>query len=281
VTAIFFGLATALAWGVTSQCSARSSRIMGAAPTLAFVSLFGLVLSLPFAVSDSRTGVATTDILWTGLAGLGNVVGLLLLYAAVRRGKVGIAAPIVATEGAVVAVIAILAGEAVDPVVLGLFVLVVSGVVMATLDLDPAEGQYPVTRRFLVLVILGSIAFGVGLYSAARVAGIVPGGWIVASARVVGVAVVTLPLLLAGRLKLARAALPWIVITAIAEVVGYWMYVLGSRADIAITAILASQFGAVTAVGAYFFLGERLSRLQRIGVAMVCAGVGLLAWVDA
>jgi uncharacterized membrane protein len=281
VTAIFFGLATALAWGVTSLCSARSSRIMGAAPTLAFVSLFGLVLSLPFAVSDSRTGVAASDIVWTGLAGLGNVMGLLLLYAAVRRGKVGIAAPIVATEGAVVAVIAILAGEAVDPLVLALFVLVVTGVVLATLDLAPAEGQYPVTRRFLVLVVLASAAFGVGLYSGGRVAGIVPGGWIVASARIVGVAFVTLPLLLAGRLKLARAALPWIVITAIAEVVGYWMYVLGSRTDIAVTAILASQFGAVTAVGAYFFLGERLSRLQRIGVAMVCAGVGLLAWVDA
>jgi drug/metabolite transporter (DMT)-like permease len=109
----------------------------------------------------------------------------------------------------------------------------------------------------------------------------VPGGWIVASARIVGVAIVTMPLLLGGRLKLARAALPWIVITAIAEVVGYWMYVLGSRTDIAVTAILASQFGAVTAVGAYFFLGERLSRLQRLGVAMVCAGVGLLAWVEA
>jgi drug/metabolite transporter (DMT)-like permease len=200
VTAIFFGLATALAWGITSLCSARASRIMGAAPTLAFVSLFGLILSIPFAVSDSRTDVSSTDILWAGLAGLGNVVGLLLIY---------------------------------------------------------------------------------GLYSGGRVAGVVPGGWIVASARIIGVGIVTLPLLASGRLRLARAALPWIVITAIAEVIGYWMSVLGSRADIATTAILASQFAAVTAIGAYFFLGERLSRLQRVGVLIVCVGVGMLAWVEA
>lgn len=261
MTAVFFGLATALAWGVTSLCSARASRIMGAAPTLAFVS--------------------RTDILWAGLAGLGNVVGLLLLYLAVRRGKVGIAAPIVATEGAIVAIIALLAGETLDPLVGGLLALVVVGVVLATLDLSPGDDQYPVTRRFLTLVILGSVAFGVGLYSGGRVAGVVPGGWIVASARIIGVAIVTVPLLVSGRLRLARAALPWIVITAIAEVVGYWAYVLGARADLAVTAILASQFGAVTAVGAYLFLGERLSRLQRIGVAAVCLGVGSLAAVQA
>ena len=281
MTAIFFGLATALAWAVTSLCSARASRITGAAPTLAFVSLFGLVVSLPFAVADWRTGVATVDILWAGLAGFGNVVGLLLLYAAVRRGKVGIAAPIVATEGAIVAVIAVLAGEALAPAAAVLLAVVVIGVVLATLDLGPGEDQYPVTRSFLALAILGSIAIGVGLYSGGRVASTVPGGWIVASSRVVGVAIVALPLLVSGRLKVARPALPWILITAIAEVAGYWMYVLGARADVAVTAVLATQFSALTAVGAYFFLGERLSPLQRIGVALVCIGVGLLAAIQA
>jgi drug/metabolite transporter (DMT)-like permease len=281
VTAIFFGLATALSWGVTSLCSARASRITGAVPTLAFVSLFGLIVSIPLAVADSRSGVATADILWAGLAGLGNVAGLLLLYIAVRRGKVGLAAPIVATEGAIVAVIALLTGETVDALVIGLLALVVVGVVMATLDLRPTADQYPVTARFLALVILGSIAFGIGLYSGGRVAGIVPGGWIVASARIIGVTIVTIPLFASGGLTLSRAALPWILITAVAEVIGYWMYVLGSRADLAVTAILASQFGAVTAVGAFLFLGERLSRLQRLGVAILCVGVGLLAWVRA
>jgi drug/metabolite transporter (DMT)-like permease len=281
VSAIFFGFATALAWSITSLCSARASRITGAAPTLAFVSLFGLIISLPLAVADWRTGVATIDILWAGLAGLGNVLGLLLLYAAVRRGKVGIAAPIVATEGAIVAVIAVIAGEQLAPAVAALLAVVVVGVVLATLDLGPSEDQYPVTRGFLALAILGSIAFGVGLYSGGRVAGSVPGGWIVASSRVVGVAIVTLPLLLSGRLRVARAALPWIAITAIAEVVGYWMYVLGARTDVAVTAVLATQFSALTAVGAYVFLGERFSRLQRVGVALVCVGVGLLAAIEA
>lgn len=44
---------------------------------MAFVTLFGLILSLPFAIADWRTGVAPADILWAGLAGLGNVVELL------------------------------------------------------------------------------------------------------------------------------------------------------------------------------------------------------------
>jgi len=281
VTALLFGLATALAWGVTSLCSARASRIMGAAPALAFVSLFGLVISLPFALADSRAGVATADILWAGLAGLGDVTGLLLFYLAVRRGKVGIATPIIATEGAIAAVIAVFAGEALAPAAVVLLGLVVVGVVLATLDLSPAEDQYRVTPGFLALAILAAVVFGVGLYSSGRVAGVVPAGWLVVSARVVGVAIVTVPLLVSGRLRLVRAGLPWIVIIAIAEVFGYWMYVLGARADVAAAAILASQFGAVTVVGAYLFLGERLSRVQRLGVAVVCIGVGTLAAVQA
>jgi drug/metabolite transporter (DMT)-like permease len=281
VTAVLFGLATALAWSVTSLCSARASRIMGAAPSLALVSLFGLILCIPFAITDSRAAVALGDILWAGLSGLCNVIGLLLVYLAVRRGKVGIVAPIIATDGAVAAVIAVFAGEVLAPVALGLLALIVIGVVLTTLDLNSGDDRYPITGGFLALVIVAAVVIGVSLYSSGRVAGLVPGGWIVASARIVGVAIVTLPLLVSGRLRVAGAALPWIVITAIAEVVGYWLYVFGTRADVAVTAIIASQFAAIAAIGAYLFLGERLSRLQRLGVVVVCVAVGTLAAIQA
>ena len=48
---------------------------------------------------------------WLAVSGVGNVAGLALVYAAVRRGKVGVVAPITSTEGAVAAVIAIALGE--------------------------------------------------------------------------------------------------------------------------------------------------------------------------
>src|SRR4026208_2408246 len=45
------------------------------------------------------------------VAGLGNIAGLPLVSTALREGKVGIVGPIVSTEGAIAAVLAVLAGE--------------------------------------------------------------------------------------------------------------------------------------------------------------------------
>jgi multidrug transporter EmrE-like cation transporter len=38
-----------------------------------------------------------------------------------------------------------------------------------------------------------------------------------------------------------------------------------------------SQFAAISAVGAYFFFGERLRRIQIVGIAGIVVGVGMLA----
>jgi drug/metabolite transporter (DMT)-like permease len=281
VTAVFFGLATALAWAATSLASTRASRIMGAAPALAWVSLFGLLIAGPIAILDSRAGVDPVDIGWLGLAGVGNVIGLLLLYMAVRRGKVGIAVPIASTEGAIAAAIAVIAGEAIAPAAVAVMGVVAVGVVLATLDLgageDGQDGQRGVTPGFVALVVAAALVWGISLYARGRVAGTVPAGWLIAAAPAVGVVLVTLPTLARRRLVLSRAAVPWLLVTAAAEMIGGWMFILGARVSISVTAVLASQFAAIAAVGAYFLFGERLSRVQRLGVALICIGVAAIA----
>ena len=51
------------------------------------------------------------DLAWLVIGGVGNAGGLLLVYRGLRVGKVGVVAPIASTEGAIAALIAILAGE--------------------------------------------------------------------------------------------------------------------------------------------------------------------------
>ena len=280
MTAILFGLATAIAWSVSTLCSTRASRMVGAAPALAWVSFIGFVICAPFALLDSRSGVDPVDLGWLGIAGLGNVIGLLLLYAAVRRGKVGIAAPIASTEGAIAALIAVLVGEAIAPSALLVMAVIVVGVVLATLDLSGADdGQPGVTPVFLALIIPVAIVFGIGLYAGGRVAGTVPAGWLISASRVVGVILVSLPMAVGARhrLRVPRAAWPWLIATAAAEVIGYWTYLMGARVSISVTAVLASQFAAIAVVGGYLLFGERLSRVQRGGVVLICVGVAALA----
>ncbi len=63
----------------------------------------------------------------------------------------------------------------------------------------------------------------------------------------------------------------------VAEVVGIASFALGARDSISITSVLGSQFAAISAVGAFLLFGERLRRIQVVGVVTILVGVGMLA----
>ena len=66
-------------------------------------------------------------------------------------------------------------------------------------------------------------------------------------------------------------------ITGLAEVAGFASYAVGARHGIAIAAVLASQFAALAAVGAYLFWRERLTRVQVAGIALIALAVAALS----
>ncbi|MHB8060000.1 MAG: EamA family transporter, partial [Gaiellaceae bacterium] len=111
--AILGGLAAAVFWTVTTLCSSRSSKMIGAVSVLAWVMISGLIVTAPIAaVEGLPTNLDRSIWAWLVLSGLCNVGGLLFAYEALRLGKVGLASPIISTEGAIAAVIAVIAGEA-------------------------------------------------------------------------------------------------------------------------------------------------------------------------
>ena len=108
-----------------------------------------------------------------------------------------------------------------------------------------------------------------------------PVAWVALSARLVGVLVVVIPLVVQGRLRLTRVALPLVVLAGAGEVLGSMLSAWGSRESIPITAVMGSQFAAIAAVVAFLLFGERLGRLQVAGVVLIVTGVTLLAAVTA
>jgi multidrug transporter EmrE-like cation transporter len=70
---------------------------------------------------------------------------------------------------------------------------------------------------------------------------------------------------------------PVVAAAGAAEVLGILSYAVGARHQLAVAAVLASQFAALTAVAAYFLHGQRLSHRQLAGMAVVIAGVTLLS----
>ena len=299
--ALLGGLGAALAWGTGTFFSARSSRSIGAWSVVAWVMLFGLGANLVvIAVGPSLSpgSLSTTDIGWMLVSGLGNVVGLILEYTALRRGKVGVVTPVTSTEGAIAAVLAVAAGEALGIAPAGLLAVVVLGVVLAGVAPEepapdrptaarpapgrPASGERAPDRHRLAaigLAALAALSFGIGIFATGHISESLPVGWAVLPPRLVGVAIVTIPLALSRRLRLTRAVLPLVLFTGLAEVFGFVCFAFGARESVAVAAVLGSQFGAVAAVAAFFFLRERLTRLQLTGVVLILVGVAALTWV--
>ena len=271
---ILGGLGAALAWATTTLCSARASRTIGAVPTLAWVMLVGLVpsgLAVLLAGGPAPRGSALG---WLGASGFGNVAGLGLVYASVRRGKVGVVAPISSTEGAVAAVVAVGFGEHLSPGVATALAAVVVGVALAA----AARGDEGRTPPAAVAFASGAaLSFGVSIYATGRVSQELSIAWAMLPARAVGVAFVSVPLLAARRLPVPRGAIALVVVTGLAEVAGFASYAVGARHGIAIAAVLASQFAAIAALGAVVVYRERLTRVQVLGIVVIAAAVAALS----
>ncbi len=313
MTAILAGLGAAALWAAATLCSSRSSRMLGSRVVLAWIMIVGVAVGLPIAVaSPPPATVAPSTFGLLFVSGSCYVVGLQLTYAALRVGKVSIVAPIVSTEGAVAAIVSVALGDPIGAISGLMLVAIAVGVVLSSIErarpevaagdfdvladaLDeppirpvesPAAAPPPVdppvdARRTAALAIVAAVIFGIGIVAAGRSALLVPVSWVALGARLIGVVAVAVPLSLQGRLRVTRAALPLVIVAGVGEVVGSMLSAWGSRDSIAITAVMGSQFAALAAVAAYLLFGERLARVQLVGVALIVAGVTVLATASA
>jgi drug/metabolite transporter (DMT)-like permease len=283
VLAIVGGLGAALVFATVTLCNSRSTRMIGPGQLLAWVMLIGLLITAPLVVARGvPEGLDAEDAGWMAVAGIGNVVGLLLAYSALRIGKVGIVAPVVSAQGAIAALIAIVAGERVGADVALLLALIAIGIALAAVAPDRRDqAERRGGGRGSAYALGAALAIGWSLYAIGRVSIALPVVWALLPSRVIGVAVVTVPLAVRSGLRMTRQALPLVLVAGVFEVAGFALFAFGARHGIAVSAVLSSQFAAIAAVAAYVLFGERLSRVQLAGVALIVAGVGTLSGVQA
>lgn len=291
--AILGGFGAALCWAAATMGSARSARSIGSWSTLAWVMMVGLAVTIPTLLfTGGHVVLGSEQLAYLALSGVANVAGLLLGYTALRRGKVAVVAPIVSTEGAIGALIAMAAGEPVAAGATVVLAVIVVGIVLATTErkgapanppgpgeAPPASGASPVVTA--VIAVAAATCFGVNLFAGARIASDLPVAWAILPPRLLGTIGVALPLLVSRRLRLNRTAAPFVLLVGLVEVIGTASFALGSREGIAIASVTSSQFGALAAVAAWVLFRERLSRLQIVGVATIAAGVAVLSALTA
>jgi drug/metabolite transporter (DMT)-like permease len=275
------GAAAALAFGVSTICSARASRMIGAASTLGWVAVTGLAVTLPLTVASGvPAGLDAVAAAWLVLAGTGNALGLLFAYRGLESGKVGVIGPILSTEGAVAALLAVAGGQALTAPAAVALAVIALGVVLAGIARSTATTRRG-PRAGVAWATTAAVAFGISLYATGRAGAVLPLTWALLPPRLVATLAVTLPLAATRRLRLARSATTLVVAAGLCEVAGFSLYTLGARHDIAVTAVLVSLFGAVAAVLGRVVFKERLARVQLAGVATFVAGVTVLSLAGA
>lgn len=291
MVAILGGFAAACSWAIATLASSRSSRMIGPWSVLAWVMTVGLAVAIVPALLVPPADLDAPRIAGLIAVGLCQNIGLLLAYYALQVGRVSIVAPITATEGALAAALAVILGQPLAISTAIVLALIAAGVVMAAVErtnedqvVDPSRTARDLAnpRRAIFLAMAAAAAFSVGLVLSGRLgAAGIPPLWVIVASRTVGVLLIALPLVLRREFKLTRPAVPLVLVAGVLEAVGSGVYVIAASSDIAVAAVLSSQFAAIVAIGGFLLFGERLQRIQVAGVALIMVGITILSALQA
>lgn len=272
------GLLTALAWGFTSVFGAKASRSVGPLVAFAYANAVAFVVIVVVALASAGlpSGDAA-DWAWTGLVGVGWVLAFPLTFTALTIGRIGIVSAVIATDGAIAALFAVLTGEELGPLAAAGLVLAVLGIVLSVLQPAPARSSGPARDRLAVLLAIGAaVCFAATLVGASEAKSVDP-RWVTATGRAIAVLLATIPILLVTRARLPRAAAPVITANGTCDVLAFLTFAAVSRDGLAVPAVLSSQYALVPLAYGVLAFRERLTPLQWIGVALTLLGVALIA----
>lgn len=278
MTAIIFGLLTALSFGFATVASSRSVLVARPYVVVAWVMLIGLIVAVPIAaISGWPTGLSVTK--WGLLAfiGVANVGGLVLTYAALKVGKVAIVAPIVAAEGAIAAIFSFFLGESLSALAILALALIAAGVIASSVQRGDEQQLSGSPWRPIGLAVGATVLFGTSLFTTGFLAGDVPSGFLLLPPRVAGVLVLTIPFALMRQLSVPRRIAPLLIIAGLGEVFGFVFFIVAAQESIAIASVLMSQYALIAALIGVLLFKERLSVPQYFGVGALLVGVTLLA----
>lgn len=273
---VLLGIVVAASFGSGDFLGGLASR---RSPTLAVLAVSQVAAFIGAAVIALSFGghVYGGDVAFGVVAGILNAGAIGCLYRGLAIGQMGQVAPIAAVVGAVLPVgWGLLRGEHLDAAALiGVGLAVVAA---ALLSAEPSGQRFHVGAPALLLAIGAGVGFGVSLilFAAASHHG---GFWPVLSARAGAMVAVWSVLVVAGGVANVRAV-PRLLATGagLLDVGATALLVTALRTSLtAIVAPVASLAPGFTTLHAWWYLRERLSRLQLVGLGVALVGLALIA----
>ncbi len=275
--AVGLALTACLCYGVSNYLGPVLSRDNPVFVVLISGQLIALAISVAVVVATA-SALPDANAFAAGLvAGVGNAIGLLAFYRAAAVGPLSVAAPIGATAAVIPVALGAATGDRLHAAQLAGIALAIGGVAMAARR--QGQGAADGDPRAAALWAVAAAA-GFGLFLAAMA----PAGeggtfWAVLTSRVSLLALLFgVAFVLSSPLRSTPAQLPKLAVPGALLCAGTVTYTAATaEGQLSVVSVLGSLFPVVTVALAFLFLGERLSRVQWIGVAGALAGVVLLA----
>ena len=278
--AIALGLLVALAYGSADFIGGLASRRLPTAVVLASTQSTGLVLvTIAAIVLDGE--VHASDLLRGAGAGIAGIVGLALLYRGLARGLMSVVAPITAIgAGAAPLIWGLATGERPSTLAwIGLFAALVA---VALISRPGGAGPADLPPKELGLAMVAGAAFGavfILLGETSSSAGVLP---VVASRSF------TVPIAIAWALTTAPRPLrtvrprgrqiPFLALGGTLDASANIVFIAAARHGLlSEVSVVSALYPGATVVLAWLVLGERVSRMQRAGLALALGGVALIA----
>ncbi len=308
-TGVALGLLAAVCWGVADFCIRGATQAAGTFRTLYFDQFVALLfLGVAIAPWYPLTLKSVAPVWILAAAGLNLVIlaGAALLYRAFAIGSLSVISPIAASFGAIVTALALLSGEQPNPAQLTGIVITLVGVTLAGTHTGGrhshaarASRQRLRLAKGVLEALLATAIFGVTYWALRFVTPVVGGAQVALIGKITDLTALTL--ILAGawvwRRAPGRAGLAQQEVVAVSVAFAprdwrFWAWIIPAGAldisaniaynigvAIALTSIvvtISSLFSAITVLLAWFFLRERLSRWQWLGVALILSGIVLV-----
>jgi drug/metabolite transporter (DMT)-like permease len=278
VLALALALSSSVCWGVADfvgGLQARRLPLLRVMLVSQSVGLVGLVALL------AVRGTGPPDLLRlvpAAVSGLAGIAALTAFYRALAIGTMSIVAPISAT-GVVVPVIAgVAGGERPAALQLAGIVAAIVGVVLASREQEQSHDARRASRSSIGLALIAAVGFGsffVGLRSSARA----DVAWALLAARASGVAGLAAAVAISRPPPIgARRALAPLALMGILDLAANGLFAVATRHGLlSVVAVAASLYPLATVLLARAVLGERVQRIQELGIAVAVAGIALIA----
>ena len=282
-------LVSSLLWGTGDFLGGRATRTWGVLRVLCWSQAATLVLMwivVAVGVGLGELAVDARTVLVGAAGGAAGVVALAAFYRALAIGPMAVVPPIAAMGVALPVAVGLATGEAVTALALGGLFVAVAGVVASAAAPGPA-GDDGVRHRLapatLGLCLVSAVGFAVIFVALDVAADDTVGGAVVATA---GVRLGSFSVLVLA--ALATRTSPWRSVGPADAVRFAGIGVLDTSANLLfaiatalgrleLVAVLGSLYPAVTSGLAQVVLGDRLGRVQLVGVVLALVGVAVLA----